>query len=333
LDQIRKICEVLRLKGAQINLNCGLHVHIGVRDGAASLDVSALKRLAVLYCTHEAAIIDNVQPPSRRGNANWLLRSIAQHSPAMINQCRDVGELATLLRHGQLSRPRRRRRFFGGANRDERRYVKLNFLSFLTQGTVEFRQHSGTIDANKICQWVRFCQRMVDFAAKSSNDTVEQIVARAIATVRSGTKNAIVCDMLLRHEGCTKREALAATGWNNISVAGIAHTYGMVLRKARQRDVVSGRRELRYWGSNPGSTATLTRHTGGVVASAVQVQVASNLDGFLTMLGFEADEIAFWKMRAETLGTGQTEQVAAVHAAQSEVNAVRIMTVDQWVAS
>jgi hypothetical protein len=51
---------------------------------------------------------------------------------------------------------------------------------------------------------------------------------------RPGTKRAVVIEMLLRPEGCTKREVLAATGWGNVSIAGIAHNYGLDVRSVVQ---------------------------------------------------------------------------------------------------
>ena len=35
------------------------------------------------------------------------------------------------------------------------RYYKINFQAFATHGTIEFRQHSGTLDADKAANWVR----------------------------------------------------------------------------------------------------------------------------------------------------------------------------------
>jgi hypothetical protein len=42
------------------------------------------------------------------------------------------------------------------------RYYKLNAESFERHGTVEFRQHSGTIEFKKISSWIRICNAMID---------------------------------------------------------------------------------------------------------------------------------------------------------------------------
>src|SRR5581483_12043482 len=86
-------------------------------------------------------------PPSRRANANSrYCASIKQEMnlPA-IRVARTVQELARGIKGGS-------------------RFVKLNFTSHWKHGTVEFRQHSGTVDAEKIKRWVYFCQKLVDVA-------------------------------------------------------------------------------------------------------------------------------------------------------------------------
>lgn len=42
------------------------------------------------------------------------------------------------------------------------RYFKVNLMSFQRHGTIEFRQHSGTVNATKIANWVRFLGQFID---------------------------------------------------------------------------------------------------------------------------------------------------------------------------
>ena len=50
---------------------------------------------------------------------------------------------------------------------DNCRYHKLNLMAFWRHGTVEFRQHSGTIDAEKICAWISLTQGFIEKALVS----------------------------------------------------------------------------------------------------------------------------------------------------------------------
>jgi hypothetical protein len=47
------------------------------------------------------------------------------------------------------------------------RYYKLNMTAFWRHRTIEFRQHSGTVDADKAINWIRLLIQFVNRAAKS----------------------------------------------------------------------------------------------------------------------------------------------------------------------
>ena len=51
------------------------------------------------------------------------------------------------------------------------RYFKLNVQSYWRHGTVEFRQHSGTVEFGKIRNWLLFCARLVDFSKRERLDS------------------------------------------------------------------------------------------------------------------------------------------------------------------
>ena len=42
------------------------------------------------------------------------------------------------------------------------RYYKVNLQAYQCHGTIEFRQHSGTVNATKIAHWVRFLGEFID---------------------------------------------------------------------------------------------------------------------------------------------------------------------------
>ena len=65
----------------------------------------------------------------------------------------------------------------------------------------------------------------------------------------------------------TLREVLAATGWRQASVAGIAHQYGLDVRTERTRtfDAATGARtlEARYWGTQTDTPQVHSRRRAG----------------------------------------------------------------------
>lgn len=146
LDQIETVCRVLKTLNAKVNKSCGLHVH----HGAADLSIKGWKDLCRLYAKHERAI-DGIMAPSRRGNANHMLRSLVDthgtvsQAWAAVANCKDWNSLTSAFTHAG-------------------RYYKLNLTAFARHSTVEFRHHQGTVEAEKIVNWVKLTQAMVERA-------------------------------------------------------------------------------------------------------------------------------------------------------------------------
>lgn len=64
-----------------------------------------------------------------------------------------------------------------------------------------------------------------------------------VTTTQGGSKTALIAEMMLRPDGCTTAEVLAATGWPAVSMPAQARSAGLALC----RDRVGG--VLRYYGS------------------------------------------------------------------------------------
>lgn len=140
LEEIRKVCQALQQIGCRVNRSCGLHVHHDVSD----YNVEAFKNLYAIYIRYEAAI-DELVSESRRGQRNRYCNSLGgEFGLARIRSVRQMDQLLS--------------------EAFPNRYMKLNCQSYAIHGTVEFRQHQGTIDEEKIVAWVVFTQMMVERA-------------------------------------------------------------------------------------------------------------------------------------------------------------------------
>lgn len=269
--QIDTVCRVLHTSGARTNRSCGLHVHIGARQ----LGLDAMKRLALLYIENED-VIDSLMPPSRRQNVNqrYLASPKATADIRLIRNASTVQEIAGGVRGGSFPN----------------RFTKINFTSFWKHGTVEFRQHSGTIDAEKIKRWVYFCQKLVDVATieaplpplQLADPNATAALARRLAKIKVA---AIIYGLACRPQGVTPTEARDALGWRNtprpqidLDRLGVAwYTEGR-----RNRQVVYKIR------TEPGETPQ---------------QQAATLASLLEKLGMQDDHGEFWRARAALLGT------------------------------
>ena len=143
INQIKKATIALNKAGAKVNNSCGFHVHFGITD----LTIDNIKNLAKTHIEIENKF-DSIVPNSRRLNNNNYcksLTSIANNKTLAINKINSANSISEFIS------------IFTS------RYVKMNFQSYNRQGTVEFRQHSGTTTFSKIKNWILICARMIDY--------------------------------------------------------------------------------------------------------------------------------------------------------------------------
>ena len=144
LLELKNVLEGLNsVKGLDVNVNCGVHVHLAW-DG---MTPGQVKSVVARYAAYEQAI-DGWMPNSRRGsNSRW-----AKHlDPSIVRTVQSADDSLSGI---------------GYAQRD--RYYKVNTVPLTSYGTVEFRQHSGTTDYEKISHWVRF---LIGFVEASNTDS------------------------------------------------------------------------------------------------------------------------------------------------------------------
>lgn len=136
-DQLRAVMNALKNAGAMVNDSCGTHVHVG----GLNLDGDAVHAAAQFWTKHNA-IIDGLVAPSRRFGGrrySWASR---------LND-----EELSVIRAGR----------FDNFDGNSRRYRSFNVGPAGRIGTVEFRQHQGTLNATKIWAWADFCQAMANY--------------------------------------------------------------------------------------------------------------------------------------------------------------------------
>lgn len=139
LQSLEVLCGSLNAIEAKVNRSCGLHVHIG----AEKMSDEHYCRLVRNYQKLEG-VIDSFMPASRRANnSRWC------HTLAGINfgGCTTKRDIARAMNYD--------------------RYFKVNAIAYERHKTIEFRQHSGTTDFEKISNWVMFLARLVEYSFKN----------------------------------------------------------------------------------------------------------------------------------------------------------------------
>lgn len=135
LNSLKQVCDSLNAIGAKVNRTTGLHVHFDASKISDSHFVQIFKNYQKLE-----SVIDSFMPQSRRANNNGYCKSIQDISYDSCNTKSDI------------------------IRANGTRYRKVNAESYLSHKTVEFRQHSGTTDYDKIANWINFLRKLIQYS-------------------------------------------------------------------------------------------------------------------------------------------------------------------------
>lgn len=132
-------CKALNEANAQVNISTGLHVHIGATKLSDIAYVNVFKNYQKLE-----KVIDTFMARSRRANNSQWCRTLQGISFDNCSVKLDVFEIM-----------------------NGNRYFKVNACSYSRHKTIEFRQHQGSTDFEKISNWVNFCTKLVAWSKKN----------------------------------------------------------------------------------------------------------------------------------------------------------------------
>ena len=209
-EYLQSVCTVLDQVGCQINRQCGLHVHISnaeLRDttpaaftGASiahtesrggflsrhgePLDAVIVKDIMHRY-ERQQATVNSMLAPSRTNN-----RYCSPLSATRIEHADTISDL----NHGK--------------------FYAIN-LDTWRRGTIEFRQHGGTINAEKIWNWVQFLLNLIRWTkAERVTDAARTIVQDTPVTpFRRNSRVGVQYTMMRNgNGGVSTREIMDATG-------------------------------------------------------------------------------------------------------------------------
>lgn len=128
-DVLEVFCSALKSVGCKVNRSCGLHVHIDARTISPEHATRLINNYRYMY-----GYIKQILAPSRLASSFCHLNT----------QATPVTTWRDLLR------------------KYPNRYQAVNVQAYRRHKTVEFRQHQGSLDFDKIKRWVTFCERLVE---------------------------------------------------------------------------------------------------------------------------------------------------------------------------
>ena len=139
MKSLENCCKALNEAGAQVNRSTGLHVHIGAQNLSDEAYVNVFKNYQKLE-----RVIDTFMANSRRANNSQWCRTFQGKDFSWCTTKSDIYD-----------------------EMNGNRYFKVNACSYARHQTIEFRQHQGSTDFEKISNWVNFCAKLVAWSKKN----------------------------------------------------------------------------------------------------------------------------------------------------------------------
>jgi len=298
-DYIKKICTVLQSVGANVNSKCGLHVHIGnapLKDYFTPtqfcgdsipysantgrfisntfgdpMDFIAVQDILHRY-TRQQSTVDTMFPRSRTNN-----RYCAPLSLSRIDAATTIQELT-----------------FG-------KFTSINLQTW-SNGTIEFRQASGTVEADKIINWVEFLLNLVDHTttARVEGGTRTIVTNTPEQPFRRGARVGVQYTMMRSDGGTTTQEIMDATGCSEQRVRAAVSE---IRSRIGDAGVVTGTQQ-----ANGASYGDGTNHTSYTVLFAFETTtdgatlLPEHRIGNASIWAGLSDELfEWWHNRVETL--------------------------------
>lgn len=156
-EQIEIVCKVIREAGFSVGTDTGLHVHHDAND----LTRRQVGHIYGFYASFQS-VINYALAPSRRNNANGTYNYTTNYS--------------RIIEKGEANAQAWAKKNYRNADKlakdgsqelreklgQQARNSAVNLVALAKYGTIEFRQHQGTLNPTKIKTWVLVTQAMVE---------------------------------------------------------------------------------------------------------------------------------------------------------------------------
>jgi len=154
-NDIKELCKVI--KGKNVSSSTGYHLHLDGRD----LKAVDIRKIWKMYYFIED-IIFRMLPDTRYRNNYCKRVSVNTDS---INDCITIDKIREHWYRGDYS----------SSKYHHSRYHGLNLHAYFYQSTIEIRYHTGTTNFNKIVQWIKLHQSIMEYAINHKESSIDMI--------------------------------------------------------------------------------------------------------------------------------------------------------------
>jgi hypothetical protein len=215
-EHLISICDALARIGCRVNSKCGLHIHIGnapLNDNVTpaqftGTSIAHTERTGRYHTDHaepfDAVIVKDImvrytRMQTSRNGINAMLPA-SRHNNRMCSVL-DLNRLEAANNLSELT---------------SATYGKFSSINLQTwsNGTIEFRQHSGTIEADKIWAWFQFLLNLVTHTLENRVTSGSRTIVRDTPTTpfRNGSRVGVQYTMMRVAGGASTRDIMDCTG-------------------------------------------------------------------------------------------------------------------------
>jgi len=171
IEEIKTVCKVLNDLKIKTNSSCGLHVHVGIKNSKKKFNVKQILKIMQVY-EENSKTIDRWVKAGRRTGRNGYAESVKdfiKNATAETEKVRDVKWVQDGFGSGRYETitkivKRRLPQTLTALARKADHFDRVNFSAYTKHGTIEFRQHHGTVNGEEITNWVRFLLNHIENA-------------------------------------------------------------------------------------------------------------------------------------------------------------------------
>ena len=150
------MCDFLKKKELTVNKSCGFHVHFDMKKE----NYQTVRKTFLVFSLFEDRLFDMLPPARRKSRYCLPLKKNYKQffdRPAINEQQKFERYWFDSDNNAYIDSEKR-------GKYSQTRYVSINYHSLFFHGTLENRQHSGTINATKIKNWILLNHILIDFA-------------------------------------------------------------------------------------------------------------------------------------------------------------------------
>ena len=215
-EHLTTICDALASIGARVNSKCGLHVHIGNAPLNENVTPSQFTGTSIAYSERTSRYhTDHTDPFDAVIVKDIMVRYTRMQTSrnginAMLPESRRSNRMCQALNLNSVEAANTIRELTSAT------YGKFSSINLQTwsNGTIEFRQHSGTIEADKIWAWVQFLLNLVDHTTQNRVTDGSRTIVRDTPTTpfRNGSRVGVQYTMMRVAGGASTRDIMDCTG-------------------------------------------------------------------------------------------------------------------------